>query len=110
MTNPHAIYQLRTYSVRSDLWDVFTWRFGIKTVPIMRELGFDFVGSWSYEEDDQVKFIYVLRWSDADAMDAAWDAFRADPRWLEVKQSVLERHGEPVSRVESQLMADFPLS
>lgn len=103
------IYQLRTYRVRKELWDVFTWRFKAKTVPIMDELGFEFVGSWTYSDAETVTFIYVLRWDTQEEMDQAWAAFRIDPRWLEVKQQVLEQHGEPVLSVESQLMAEFPI-
>lgn len=99
------INQLRLYRIDPDLKDVFLRRFKDHAARIMRErYGFNILAMWLSEKDKQVRFIYLLAWQDAAAMERGWKEFMADEEWAKIKRQTREAIGEPVQAVE-----DVPL-
>jgi len=83
-------FELRTYTVRAESpgnADLLHARFREHTLPIFKRLGMEVVGFWQPVSKPDT-LIYLLAYKDAAARDAAWNAFRTDPEWIEVTKKM----------------------
>lgn len=100
------LYELRTYTAAPGKLAHLHERFRTVTLGLFARHGLRVVGFWTPVEavgsDDQL--VYLLAFSDRDALESSWNAFRADPAWINAKAES-ERDGPLTARVESLLLA-----
>ena len=87
-----AIYQLRIYEVFDHNKQAFHDRFRDHALRIMKSHGFEFLSIWETEHDGRTEAAYLLKWDDQHAMDAAWEVFRANEEWSEIKRVTAAEH------------------
>ncbi|WP_211256152.1 NIPSNAP family protein, partial [Edaphobacter aggregans] len=90
------VYQLRIYKLHAGNEQHFHERFSEQCMPIMRRYGFDIVFTSETGEAGHKEFVYLLRWKDREAQNAAWKRFLADPEWIEIKKVTAARWGDLV--------------
>lgn len=99
------IYELRTYWAAPGKLDALNDRFSNLTLGIFARHQMEVVGFWTPEpaSEESGDLVYILRFSDEDALRAAWDAMRADPDWRNGK-AASEVNGTLVTRLTSQIL------
>lgn len=97
------VYELRTYIAPPGRLDDIVNRFRTRTMDIFARHGIDVVGFWTVDEDGANELVYLLRFASAQAMEASWTAFRADPEWVETRKST-EADGPIVDKIISKTM------
>ena len=99
-----AIYQLRIYEVFEHNKQPFHARFRDHALRIMRSHGFHFLDIWETESEGRTEAAYLLRWDDEAAMKRAWERFRADEEWTEIKEVTAEQHGVLVGEIRDRVL------
>jgi hypothetical protein len=96
------IYELRTYWAAPGKIEALHQRFQNVTLQVFERQHMDVVGFWtpSPVTSDSGDLVYILRFDSEAAMTAAWDAFRADPQWIEGR-AASEKDGRLVDRLTS---------
>jgi heme-degrading monooxygenase HmoA len=105
------IHQLRIYEIFERNKAAFHARFRDHAMRIMRKYGFEFVAMWESKTDRRTEFIYVLVWPDIATKEAAWNKFRADEEWKDIKRVTAAEHGDLVGETEDRVLtptAYFP--
>ena len=99
------VYELRTYTAAPGKLSDLESRFRDHTVRLFEKHGMTNVGYWVATDAplSENTLLYVLEYDSRDAATASWDAFRADPDWVEARAES-ERNGRLVSGVESVFM------
>ncbi|MEE4194910.1 MAG: NIPSNAP family protein [Anaerolineae bacterium] len=99
------IYELRTYWAAEGKLEALHNRFRDVTLPIFEKHAMQVVGFWTPENptENTGDLIYVLAFESVDAMQAAWDAFRVDPDWVNGK-AASEVNGTLVTKLTSVVM------
>ena len=99
------MYELRTYTSGPGKLNDLQARFRDHTVGLFERHGMKNVGYWVPTDAPQSEntLIYVLEYPSRDAARASWDAFRADPDWVEAR-AASERNGRLAINVESVYM------
>jgi NIPSNAP len=78
-------FELRTYTVREgSSIDLLHSRFREHTTALFKKHGMTIIGYWQPVAKPNV-LIYILAYKDAQARDAAWAAFGADPEWVKTR-------------------------
>ena len=99
------VIELRRYTaVPGREADVIA-RFRDHTLQLFDDLGFVVDRFW-IDVDDPGVLVYAMEWADRATMDAAWDAFVDDPRWVAIVE-LTEADGPIVERIESTLFEPF---
>lgn len=78
------IHEIRTYVPHEGKAEALRVRFLDKVRPIFARLGIDLVASYSDAETPD-ELVYLTRFPDMAARDAAWDAFKTDAEWAATK-------------------------
>lgn len=97
------VYELRTYIAPPGRFDDIVDRFRTKTMKIFPRHGIEVVGFWTVDKGGDNELVYLLRFDSTEAMEASWDAFRADPEWVETRK-VTEANGPIVETIISKTM------
>jgi hypothetical protein len=99
------IYELRTYWAAPGKIELLHQRFSNVTLNVFKRYQMDVVGFWTPTENtaEAGDLVYILRFADAAAKEAAWDAFRKDPEWIAGK-AASEVDGTLVAKLTSLLM------
>lgn len=84
------IHQLRIYQIFDRNKAAFHDRFRHHASRIMKSYGFEVVSTWESRTGDRTEFVYLLAWPDEKTMLEAWQKFRTDEEWKEVKRSQTE--------------------
>jgi NIPSNAP len=98
------IHQLRIYEIFDRNKSAFHARFHDHAARIMRTYGFDIAAMWEAKTPRRTEFIYLLRWPDEGAKDAAWAKFMADEEWQEIKRATNAAHGDLVGEIEDRVL------
>ena len=98
------IHQLRVYEIFERNQGAFHARFRDHAMRIMRKYGFEFVGLWEAKTDRRTEFVYLLVWPDVATKEAAWNQFRADDDWQDIKRVTNAQHGELVGEIEDRVL------
>jgi len=98
------IHQLRIYEIFEHNKAAFHARFRDHAARIMRTYGFKIVSMWESKTDARIEFVYLLEWEDENAMRTAWEKFRADEKWKEIKRITNAQHGEMVGEIEDRVL------
>lgn len=96
------LYELRTYHANEGKLDALHERFRNHTMALFEKHGMQNVGYW-IPADQPDTLIYILAHKDADAAQASWKAFVADPAWQEVYQASIA-DGRLVAKIENTFM------
>ena len=104
------IHQLRIYEIFEHNKAAFHARFRDHAIRIMRKHGFEFVAMWEATTNRRAEFIYVLEWPDEATKNAAWEAFRADAEWIEIKRVTTAEHGTLVGDIDDRTLVPVPYS
>src|SRR5215213_10510846 len=86
------IQQLRIYEIFEHNKAAFHERFRDHAARIMRTYGFEIIAMWEAQTDTRTEFVYLLACPDAPTMRSAWDRFRADEEWKEIKRFTSAQH------------------
>jgi hypothetical protein len=99
-------FELRTYTAAPGKLEALHARFRDHTNALFVKHGMTLVGYWVPRDKDKGAdntLVYVLAYPDCAAREKAWEAFRADPAWLKVRDAS-EAGGKIVEKVDSVLM------
>jgi len=101
----NRIYELRTYISKDGKLDNVLARFRNHTTKLFEKHGMQNIGYWVAADEPASKntLIYVIAHKNREAAKASWDAFRADPEWVKVKNES-EANGAIVDKVISVFM------
>ena len=98
------IHQLRIYEIFDRNKAAFHERFRDHSARIMRKYGFDIAAMWESKTPRRTEFVYLLRWPDEGAKNAAWEKFMADEEWKEIKRVTKAAHGDLVGEIEDRVL------
>ena len=104
------VHQLRVYEIFEHNKAAFHARFRDHAMRIMRKYGFEFVAMWESETDRRTEFIYLLAWPDVARKEAAWNKFRADEEWKDIKRVTAAEHGDLVGEIEDRVLTPMAYS
>jgi len=102
------IHQLRIYEIFERNKTAFHARFRDQAMRIMRSYGFEFVAVWESKTDRRAEFVYLLGWPDVATKEAAWNAFKADDEWKDIKRVTAAAHGELVGQIQDRVLVPTP--
>lgn len=99
------IYELRTYWAAPGKIDALHHRFRSLTMGLFQKHNMCVVGFWtpSQATPETGDLVYLIRFADEAAKDAAWQAFREDPQWIEGK-AASEKDGTLVEKLTSVVL------
>jgi hypothetical protein len=99
------IYELRTYWAAPGKVENLHQRFRNVTLNVFRRHNMEMVGFWTPTENtaDCGDLVYILRFADVAAKEAAWQAFGNDPEWIAGK-AASEVDGTLVDKLTSVVM------
>ena len=99
------LFELRRYVAVEGRAAAVADRFRTRTLPLFAAHGFVVESFWE-DVDDPGVLVYVMRWDDRAAMDAAWEAFIADPEWKRIVAET-EVDGPIVASIERTCLRTF---
>jgi hypothetical protein len=99
------IHQLRIYEIFEHNKAAFHERFQKHALRIWQTYGFELVAAWESHNEGRSEFIYLLAWPDDAPMRSAWEKFRADQEWIEVKRVMSAQYGELVGKIEEKVLS-----
>ena len=71
----------------------------------MRSYGFNIIGTWESKNDGRTEFVYLLSWPDEKTMQQAWEQFRADAEWLQIKRDTNAKYGDLVGEIQEKVLS-----
>jgi len=98
------IHQLRIYEIFEHNKEAFHNRFRDHASRIMRSYGFNILDTWETNLGDRTEFVYLLAWPDEQTMRRAWERFKADEEWKEIKKTTNARYGDLVGEIEDRTL------
>jgi hypothetical protein len=99
------VYELRTYTTLPGKLPDLLARFKNHTIKLFEKHGMRNVGYWVPQEAPRSgnTLIYIVAHKSREAAAKSWDAFRADPAWINARTES-EAKGKIVEKVESVFM------
>lgn len=104
------INQLRIYTVPTSNRGPFLDRFRDHAARIMATYGFRIQAMWTSETEVDLKFVYLLAWTDEDELRNAWAAFMQDQEWSDIKAETAAAHGDFVLGIDEMVLHPTPFS
>ena len=98
------IHQLRIYEIFEHNKLAFHNRFRDHAVRIMKTYGFHILAMWESKTDARTEFVYLLEWADESTLRDAWERFKADEEWKEIKRITAAQHGDLVGEIEDRVL------
>ena len=104
------LYELRIYDCCPGRLPALLDRFNTITLKNWERHGIRQAGFWTpvIGESNQ-QLVYLLAWESLAEREQKWNAFQADPEWIE-KRAETEREKPIVANVSSQIMAPTSFS
>ena len=101
------VYELRTYTANPGKMEALHARFRDHTCKLFKKHNIEVIGFWTPAEGDESKntLIYLVAFPSVAAQKAAWQAFRDDPEWKEVKANSEKDGSLTKERAEQNLKA-----
>jgi hypothetical protein len=96
-------YELRIYSCFPGRRDALIQRFKDHTLRVFAKHKMESIGYWLPADSSQNTLYYILAYPSRVARDSAWNAFHADPEWVEIARKS-EENGKIVEKVTSIFM------
>ncbi|MCC6298627.1 MAG: NIPSNAP family protein [Anaerolineales bacterium] len=104
------IHQLRIYEIFEHNKSAFHARFRDHAMRIMQKYGFKIIAIWETRTQERTEFVYILTWQDEATKTAAWEKFRADEEWIEIKRATSAQHGDLVGSIEDRILTEMSYS
>lgn len=101
------VYELRTYRIPEGRMPDILNRFETTTFNLFERHRIEVVGFWT--RTDANELVYLCRYESEAAMEGAWEAFRADPEWVEAREKT-EANGPIVDEVISHTLVPTSFS
>lgn len=99
------LHQLRIYEIFEHNKDAFHARFRDHAARIFARHGFAILAMWESQSAGRTEFVYLLAWPDEATMLRAWEAFRADEEWQQIKRTTSAQHGDLVGAIEDRILS-----
>ena len=104
------IYELRIYQCIPGKLPALLKRFETKTLDIWKKHGIRPTGFWTVLLGDGSNDLhYMLAWESLAEREQKWNAFMADPEWIE-KRAESERDGPIIQTLSNQLLTPTAFS
>ena len=99
------IYELRTYWAAPGKIGALHTRFRELTLGLFERHAMQVIGFWTPAPvtDSSGDLVYILAFSDQDALERAWNGFRSDPDW-QAGKAASETNGALTAKVTSTIM------
>ena len=99
------VYEHRTYIIPAGKMDAILARFRDHTMDLFKKHGIEVVGFWVTDigERSYGELVYLVVWSDLNAREAGWTAFRNDADW-QAARAESERDGPIVGQVDVKIL------
>ena len=65
---------------------------------------------WETQFEGRTEFVYLLAWPDVTALHQAWDRFRGDEEWKEIKRVTGAQHGDLVGEIQDRVIVPVSYS
>lgn len=104
-TKAPRLFEQRIYITHPGKLQALHERFRSHTNRLFQKHGMELVGYWTPIEGDETQntLIYLLAYSDREAREKSWQAFRDDPEWQKVYEES-HKDGPIVLKVESKFL------
>jgi hypothetical protein len=102
--NTTPIYQLRVYEIFEKNKKDFHDRFRDQAMVIMKKYNFKITSIWESKSENKTEFVYLLEWPDEATMKKAWENFKSDKDWIEIKKQTSAKFGDLVGNVEDRTL------
>lgn len=110
VTQTTPVYQLRIYEIFEKNKDLFHERFRDHAMRIMKKYNFKIMSIYESKSDKKTEFVYFLEWPDQNTMKKAWDGFKADKEWIEIKKQYTEKYGDVIGNIEDRILTKVDYS
>jgi hypothetical protein len=110
VTQTSPVYQLRIYEIFEKNKDRFHERFRDHAMRIMKKYNFKIMSIYESKSDKKTEFVYFLEWPDQNTMKKAWDGFKADKEWIEIKKQYTEKYGDVIGNIEDRVLTKVDYS
>jgi hypothetical protein len=104
VTQSTPVYQLRIYEIFENNKNHFHERFRDNAMRIMKKYNFKITSIWESKSDKKTEFVYFLEWQDEKTMKQAWEGFKTDKEWIEIKKQFTAKYGDVVGNVEDRVL------
>ena len=98
------IHQLRIYEIFEKNKEAFHNRFRDHASRIMKSYSFNILAIWETRTGDRTEFVYLLAWPDEQTMRRAWEKFKADEEWKQIKKTTNARYGDLVGEIQDRTL------
>lgn len=88
-----GIYQIRIYELNKHNKEQFLIRFRDHAARIMKRHGFEILKMWESNYNGSPEFVYLLHWSDEDALRQGWKKFFSDEEWISIRDETNTKYG-----------------
>lgn len=97
------ILEMREYVALPGRAEDLHRRFAEETLDLFDQVGLDLRGFW-HVVGERRRIVYLCAFEDVAAATAFWETFRADPRWIELKERT-EAAGPLIEEIVSTYLA-----
>ncbi|HZU88307.1 MAG TPA: NIPSNAP family protein [Stellaceae bacterium] len=98
------LYELRIYHCVPGRLPDLLQRFDTITLGIWKRHGIEQAGFWTVQiGNSNQDLYYLLKWDSLAERERKWNAFQADPEWIE-KRAATERNGPIVAAVDNSIL------
>jgi hypothetical protein len=104
------IYELRIYEIFENNKKGFHDRFRNNAMEIMKKYNFKISSIWESKSDKKTEFVYLLEWTDEATLKKAWEQFRADKEWIEIKKQTSAKFGDLIGNIEDRVLTKMDYS
>lgn len=104
------IYEMRVYHCLPGRLPALLERFETITLPLWERHGIEQAGFWTtLVGQSNQDLTYLVAWESMAERETKWNAFQADPEWLE-KKAGTERDGQIVASISNAFLAPTSFS
>ena len=108
--NRTPIYQLRIYEIFENNKKEFHERFRDHAMRIMKKYNFKIISIYESKAEKKTEFVYLLEWKDESTMKKAWEDFRKDQEWIDIKKLYTEKYRDVVGNIEDRVLTKLDYS
>lgn len=109
-TQTSPVYQLRIYEIFENKKKEFHERFRDHAMRIMKKYNFNIKSIYESKSDKKTEFVYFLEWTNEATMKKAWEDFKTDKEWIEIKKQYTAKYGDVVGNVEDRVLTKVDYS
>ncbi|WP_264554223.1 NIPSNAP family protein [Flavobacterium sp. N2038] len=104
------VFQLRIYEIFENNKKEFHERFKDHAMRIMKKYNFKILSIYESKSDKKTEFVYFLQWPDEITMKKAWEDFKKDQEWIEIKKQYTAKYGDVVGNIEDRVLTKVDYS